>query len=178
MLKVSKIALIAMTALLSITSSATYFAATRERVPIYNPMSFVKLDYASTSTGGVSMKLPENITSALKPLPLIFIVRQEWHGASNVADYGVSFWTILKKGEVIQYGFNASEPVAFDLGDQSGVRVMHTNGTYSYSGTFRVPRDGLYYFDFSIDDSVERSVNATVSFRCFEAMNRLVIDSH
>ena len=81
-------------------------------------------------------------------------------------------------GEVIQYGFNSTDPVVITLiSGEEGIRIFHTNSTYSYIGTFKATKEGLYVFDFSFDDSVERSVNARVSFKCFEAMNQAAIDS-
>lgn len=189
MVKINTIAIIAITALLSITASATYFTTMQNQSPTYRPVRFFEQLWGSSSAGGMAMALPwtavgvtppdSDLQPYFKPLPRSFLLTREWYGASSYFDRGESLWTFLRSGEVIRFGFNSTEPLYVDcVFDQNYVRQMHTDDTYSYSGTLRIPRSGVYCFDFSISDSVERSVNATVSFRCSEAVNELAIDSH
>lgn len=179
MIKPSQIIIVTITVLLMITISATYYAAGPRRTPTYDSVFFFKQEYASTSFGGVAMKVPfNNLSSVLEPLPTSFEISRRWSGVYDWADHGVSLWTIMKRGEVIQYGFNSSHPVVMALiSGQNYIRIFHTNSSSSYYGTFIAIEDGLYFFDFSIDDSVEHSVNSTISFRCLEARNRAAIDT-
>jgi len=179
--------IIASALLIAIIAIAFLSAAAQK--PEFREVLFFEQLWGSSSPGtgmaealpwtAVGVASPDSDTQPyFKPLSGSFVLSREWSG-SSYDDQGESLWTFLKSGEVIRFGFNSSEPVYMDLvSDQSGVLMLYVNSTYSYSGTFRVAKGGLYLFDFSIGDSVHRSVNATVSFRCLEAVKRLVIDSH
>ena len=126
-----------------------------------------------TETSSITLVQP----SALKPLPTSFEVSRQWSGNYSWSDRGVAFWTNLKKGEVIQFGYNSSEPVVMALGYNIADRNILWENSSSYSGTYRAAQYGAYYFDFYILDSVHKSVTATISFKCYEPLNRAAINS-
>ena len=93
----NQIIIVTITILLTVTISATYYAAGPGRKPIYDSVLFFKQEYASTSIGGVAMAVPfDYLASALKPLPTSFEISRRWGGVDNIADQGVSLWTILR----------------------------------------------------------------------------------
>jgi len=176
-MKSSITVIITSTLLIVIIVSTSFYAATQ--TPKFREVLFFEQLWGSSSAGGTAMALPWNAVGVpnselqpyFKPLPRSFVLSRYWHSASSYFDQGESLWTFLMSDEVIRFGFNSSEPVYMELVSDQNIRIVHNNGTYSYSGIFKVAKGGLYYFDFQIDESVTRSVNATVSFRCFEAMN-------
>ncbi len=140
MVKINTIAIIAITALLVITASATYFATMQNQVPIYGPVRFFEQEYTSTSSGGAAMAVPfDNLSSYLEPLSASFEISRRWGGVDRWADQGVSLWTILKSGGVIQYGFNSSEPVVMSLiTGENDTQIFHTNSRPQLIPVFRV----------------------------------------
>jgi hypothetical protein len=114
--------------------------------------------------------------SALKPLPSSFEVSRQWSGDYSWSDRGVTFWTNLKKGEVIQFAYNSSEPVVMVLGYGIGEKNILWKNSPSNMGAYKVVQDGVYSFDFFILDSVHKSVTATISFKCYEAANRAAVN--
>ncbi len=154
-----------------ITISATYFTATQK--PLYKPVRFLRQEVVVTYYGVESEKIPYDLAASLKPLPPSFEMSRRFGWAHDWEVHSVNFWTVLREGEVIQLGFNSSYPVAIYLGSSPDMG-FHETGT-SYYGTLKVPQDGVYCFIFDFDNP-GRLVAATVSFRCFEPMNRAAIN--
>jgi hypothetical protein len=101
--------------------------------------------------------------------------RKQW-GDEYWSTSEVAFWTNLKKGEVIQFGFNSSAPVVMELGyGMVQTSILWKTGS-SLQGFYRPVQDGVYYFYFFINDSVHKSEDITVSFKCYEAANRAAVN--
>ncbi len=195
-----KVALLIVTlTLLATTVTAGYYSETR--TAIYKPVLFFKQGATSTSSGGVAMMVPFTgvgiaaaistasgqeantslhdpsiIPSALTPLPNSFEVIRQWGGDYDWSTMDVTFWTNLRRGEVIQFEFNSSTPISLELGyGREEIPIIWRTDS-SFHGSYRVVKDGAYCFYFTINDSVHQSQDIRVSFRCFEAVNRAAIN--
>ena len=127
------------------------------------PVLFYEDVSTSTPVGGMSL-----VSVNPSPLPESFAVNRTRSG-SGFSDRSYRFESYFARGELLRFGYNASEPVEFRLYGP-GREVTHLSVVrLGYGDLFKVPASGQYTFSFSVYNQT-----ADVSFRC----DRLDPDSY
>jgi hypothetical protein len=127
------------------------------------PVLFYEDIGTSTPVGGMSL-----VSINPAPLPESFAVNRTRSG-SGFSDRSYRFESYFARGELLRFGYNASEPVEFRLYGP-GREVTHLSVVrLGYGDLFKVPASGRYTFSFSVYNQT-----ADVSFRC----DRLDPDSY
>ena len=116
---------------------------------------FTKSCSIESGFGGMSW-----FSTVLSPPPKRFVVGRTW-GDNAWGDASWSFNTTLHAGALIDFGFNATEPIEFSFSGLSGA-ITATDSLYYYHKTYEIPSTGNYVFNFGID----KPKTAIVAFRC------------
>jgi hypothetical protein len=117
-----------------------------------SPMLFMRYGYNSANGGMGSqslypLPLPENVT-----------IGRTWSEHGAWTDHEYHYEAYLAEGEIIEYGYNSTEPVKFQL---SGLNTTYEKYSgIGYGNIFKVPETGKYRFKFSIDPPGTAQVSA------------------
>ena len=140
------------------------FDAWRMKYDLHD-LLFAETGGSSSAFGGVDWG-----SFFLGPPPGNFIVGRTWNN-DTWTDRSTSFSASLNQGTVLVYGYNATEPVIFNLTSDSGT-IVSRNNLYSYQRRFVVPSTGEYTFSFDMARARIRGLQCAVMIQAVRNMGR------
>jgi hypothetical protein len=117
-----------------------------------SPMLFIRYGHHSGNGGMGSqsfypLPLPRNIT-----------IGRTWSEHGAWTDHEYHYETYLAEGEIIEYRYNATESINFQLSGHN--KTFEDISSVGYGNIFKVPESGNYRFKFSVDPPDTAQVSA------------------